>query len=103
MDLPSRSRLALTCSIGSLVDQRGFLLDDRFQLGVEMLRCDFRRIRSAGLPNQLGGTALDATTVEAHYAAGVVEPSTLVPEPSTFALAALGLLGLAACARRRRK
>jgi len=43
------------------------------------------------------GTVLNATTVEAHYDAGL-----FVPEPSTLTLSALGLLGLLAYRRRRR-
>jgi hypothetical protein len=50
----------------------------------------------------LYGTALDATTITAHYNAGlaVVIPE-VIPEPSTLTLSALGLLGLLAYRRRR--
>jgi hypothetical protein len=50
----------------------------------------------------LYGTVLDATTIEAHYDAGVFVPDVFVPEPSTLTLSALGLLGLLAYRRRRR-
>jgi hypothetical protein len=44
-------------------------------------------------------TALDAATIAAHYAAGPVA----VPEPSSYALAAVGLLALIAFRRPRRQ
>lgn len=47
------------------------------------------------------GTVLDATTITAHYNAGVTE--VIVPEPSTLTLTLLGLVGFVAYRSRRKR
>ena len=90
--------------------QQGFDPEDREEL-VEKSAIEAAKLytealaefRALGEAVTVDSLTFEPIQIESTRYTQITNAAASVPEPSTFVLAALGLLGLAVCARRRRK